>query len=650
MDSLFHLRGVRDAPADVVIVAIDEPSFREIGLHWPWPVTLHASLVERLAAHGAKAVAFDILFAEPSADSSEDAEFAAAIAHAGNVVLSAGVTWIDRKSYTQSMLTMPHRALAQTASAVGLMNLVPDSDGVVRRGLRGMLDTPTLAYSAAEVCGCIQEEHGENAFLIDYIGPSGSIRTVSYYQALDPARYLTGDVFKDAVVLVGLASAATVDVEGPPDAFPTPFSRFSQGRMHGVEIHASAVATLSHGPRLCETSPLWQVFLCASAGPILVRARRRPVLVVGITVGVVLVLGLVSSFLFLSWDLVLDVTGAMAAAAGCGLICGVHGHAGTVRAKRRLRTAFDRYVAPDVVDVILRHPENLRLGGEKRELTVLFSDIRGFTSVAERLAPDDVVAVLNTFLNRMTDTILSFHGTLDKYMGDGVMAIFGAPLQREDHALCACKAALAMLEGAGECASAWENRGAGSLSMGIGINTGLMVVGNIGSDKRFDYTVVGDEVNLASRIEGLSKIYGAPIIISHNTYQVINGAFTCRELDLVRVRGKRHPVRIYELVFEGSGDGAWSDVLSAFDEGLTAYRRQDWDKAAKAFERVLAIREEDRPSALFLERISSLRTLGRVQAWDGIWDFGFPRGLARNPQPGPSIERTDPMGDLPWKQ
>ena len=213
-----------------------------------------------------------------------------------------------------------------------------------------------------------------------------------------------------------------------------------------------------------------------------------------------------------------------------------------------IRSTFSKFVAQDVVDELLNNPDAIALGGARRDISVFFSDVRGFTTVSEALGPEQLVQLLNEYLSDMTEIIIDYRGTIDKYMGDAIMAFWGAPVENDDHAYAACVAALAQYQALGELQKGWSERGIPVLDIGIGLNTGPAVVGNMGSSRRMDYTIMGDTVNLGSRLEGITKTYGVKICMSEYTYERVKDRVYARELDLVRVKGKKEPVRIYELM------------------------------------------------------------------------------------------------------
>jgi adenylate cyclase len=273
-----------------------------------------------------------------------------------------------------------------------------------------------------------------------------------------------------------------------------------------------------------------------------------------------------------------------------------------------------------VVEEMLKNPDKLKLGGEKKDLTVLFSDIRGFTSISERMTPEGLVKFLNEYLTKMTDLVFKYDGLLDKYMGDAIMAIWGAPLDQPDHVRRACLTALDMVEELHRLQKKWSAEGMPFLNIGIGVNAGPMVVGNMGSDRRFDYTVMGDSVNLGSRLEGLNKTYGTNILASEMTFEKVKEEFLGRELDLVRVKGKDRPVKIYELLSLVKTASADQQALAGdFHDALVEYRKRNWDRAREGFQAVLAKFPHDGPAKLYLERCETLSKNPPPADWDGVY-------------------------------
>jgi adenylate cyclase len=289
------------------------------------------------------------------------------------------------------------------------------------------------------------------------------------------------------------------------------------------------------------------------------------------------------------------------------------------REKKKIRGAFQYYLTASVINEMLKDPSKLKLGGDKKDLTVLFSDIRGFTTLSEKMTPEELVHLLNEYLTAMTNVVFHYDGLLDKYMGDAIMAVFGAPLDQPDHALRACRTALGMMDELKKLQQKWTLENKPALNIGIGINSGDMVVGNMGSDMRFDYTVMGDSVNLGSRLEGINKEYGSNIIISEYTYEAVKDLFFCREMDAVRVKGKKQPVKIYELLCEMKDAEKWKQPVSLFEEGLAKYKQGLWDEAIELFHKVLDIRPVDAPAHLYIERCEALKKNPPEGIWDGVF-------------------------------
>ncbi len=287
-----------------------------------------------------------------------------------------------------------------------------------------------------------------------------------------------------------------------------------------------------------------------------------------------------------------------------------------------IRKAFQFYLSKSVVDEVLKDPAKLKLGGEKVTASVMFSDVRGFTTISERLSPEALVALLNSYLTPMTDVVLKYEGTLDKYIGDAIMAIFGAPVQYPDHAVRACKVCLEMMGKLHELQVGWREQGLPELDIGIGVNTGSMSAGNMGSIQRFDYTVMGDNVNLASRLEGINKEYGTNIIVSDSTFEAAKHEVYAREIDMVRVKGKREPVKIYEVLGLGTPTPAHAELMGEFQKAMLCYRAQKWDEAVAGFELVRTkLKPKDYVSGVYIERCDKMRHNPPGPDWDGVYTF-----------------------------
>ena len=294
------------------------------------------------------------------------------------------------------------------------------------------------------------------------------------------------------------------------------------------------------------------------------------------------------------------------------------------REKKRVKGVFQHYLSPEVIDQVLQNPDHLRLGGQKKELTVFFSDVRGFTTISESLSPEKLCEFMNEYFTPMTSIILRSKGVLDKYIGDAVMAFWGAPLDLENPAETACQAALDMLDALEVLKREFKRKGFPDIDIGIGLNTGPMSVGNMGSLERFAYTVMGDAVNLGSRLEGLTKEYGIKIMISEFTYRALpKGRFYCRDLDDIRVKGKNEPVKVYQLMRRDflPRPELIEKFIEFFESGRQSYTRQDWNAAYNCFHECLQLKPDDKATMLYIERIEAYRDESPGPKWDGVFTF-----------------------------
>jgi adenylate cyclase len=293
------------------------------------------------------------------------------------------------------------------------------------------------------------------------------------------------------------------------------------------------------------------------------------------------------------------------------------------RERKRIKGAFRQYVAPLVIEEMLKDPERMKLGGQEKVLTVLFSDLWGFTGYSERYAPHEMIAFLSEYFEKMSQKVFQHWGTLKEYVGDELMAIFGAPLDQPDHAQRACSTALEMRQALTALREEWVRIGRPALRARMGINSGPMLVGNLGSRYRFAYGALGDNVNLGSRLEGLNREYGTEIIIGENTARLVGDAFRLRELDLVRVKGRQNAVRVYELLAKG-GEALPERVeraLEPFADGLAAYRRMAWEEATAFFNRALEASPADGAARTMIDRCRIFRQSPPPADWDGVFEM-----------------------------
>ncbi len=619
LDGAYLLRATGARPADILVVAVDEPSFQEIGLPWPWPRRLHAKLLERLGRAGARAVILDMVFAEPSTPA-DDAALAAALAGGAPAVLAAALETVDDPAFSRLVRIDPLPLFAGAAAGVGLAVLTPDPDGVVRRFATHQSGLPTLAGTAAGLLspdGRVPEAAG----LIDYPGPPRTLDTVSYAAVIDPDHPLPASRIAGRLVVVGRAMAASAAPLGQADTFPTPFTRQTGQPAFGPEIHAAILATLAHGGPGREpplgTALAWLGLLLPACGALVF--CLRPVAAAATAVGLAgglcgLAAGLfVWRFFWLPPALV--SVGLLAAGAAATLYRGLV----ESREKRFLARAFSRYLSPVVVRDLVRRPERLELGGEEAEVTVLFSDLAGFTSFSETLAPRELIAVLNAWFTPATDSILAAGGTLDKFIGDAVMAFWGAPLAEPRHAAKALEAALTMAGVMDTVSAGLSARGLPRLAARFGLHAGLAVVGNVGSRERFNYTILGDTVNLASRLESLNKQYGTTILASRAVMDAAGNAFPAREIDLVRVKGRAAAVAVFEPL--GPPGAPLPAYAAPYAAALADYRERRFEAALAGFTAADAARggDGDGPARVLAARCRRYLAAPPPADWDGVF-------------------------------
>ncbi|MFZ5449668.1 MAG: CHASE2 domain-containing protein [Thermodesulfobacteriota bacterium] len=421
--------------------------------------------------------------------------------------------------------------------------------------------------------------------LINFLGPAALIPTYSAAAVLDGS--LPAGALKDKIVVVGATAVGIYDLR------VTPFS----GTFPGVEIQATVIDNLLRGDFIRTPTfaliimLLILVFLAILLGLVLPRLSAGLsflfcLIVIGCYVSI-------NYYLFSRQGLQLDLFYPQALIVLVYLGVTSQRFLAEEKERKRIRKAFESYVAPTVVQEMLKHPEQLRLGGERREITMLFSDIRGFTTMSEKLDPEALVSLLHDFLNPMSNIIINQGGTIDKYMGDAIMALFGAPLVQPDHPVLACRAALGMAASLEALNQEWSAQGRPPLRIGVGVNTGPVAVGNMGSDRLFDYTAIGDNVNLASRLEGLNKYYGTNILISETTAEALENGFILRDVDLVRVKGKAHSARIFELLGEGKPSPELARYLELYHQALALYREGRFAESLAAFGQALEVRPGD---------------------------------------------------------
>ncbi|MBI1870728.1 MAG: adenylate/guanylate cyclase domain-containing protein [Chlamydiae bacterium] len=609
LDLWFHLRGLVPSPGNVVVVAMDEDSYGTLGLSptQAWPRIKHAELLKRLSEAGAKRVVFDVLFLGESLDPEVDQKLAMAF-HLIPTVLGADYGVIEEGSYHKEGLVLPlkdFRKHTQTA-LVGL----PEEEGYIRRFWVKRSELTSNFSTLAEVAVGDKISHlpDEND-LINYYGPPRTLPTYSYYQALEQEHPLPPETFRDKIVFVGLSLRTEL---GPAqkDAYLTPFSK--EGRMFGVEIHATAAENLIRQDWISQ-SPfnLEALFLAVWTFMLsLLLFRFKPQRGIWILLGAETLWVLAAYMSFLKEVFLPGAVLNVMILPFNFLVSTLYYYVITRRKKRQLQRAFEFYLSPEMAREVAHHPQALRLGGEKVVATALFTDIEGFTEKAEGMTPENVATLLNAYFTEVMDAIFEKKGTLIKFIGDAVFALWGAPIKTDQHAQWACETALAIQE---EIKKFNASGRFPPLKTRIGIHTGPMVVGNLGSKRRFDFTAIGDCVNLASRVEGLNKYFGTQILI---TDAVLTQSKSIAHLELgsVQVVGKKECVPLYTLLHEPLPKSIETSWMSA----LQKFKNQDWDEASKLFEKLYLKNTLLKKSCeLYLEQIKFHRVHPPAQEWKG---------------------------------
>ena len=607
-DILTALAAPQRSALPVVILAIDEPTFQELQQAWPFPRSIHAALLRRLSDDGAAAVGMDVVFADPTSQP-EDAALARAIADMAAttpVVLASTREKIDNGNAALWMDVLPLQRLLDAGAEAGDAGVEPDDDFVVRRApAAGEGFAQRVAQRAA------RGQALQPFDWIGYRGPRGTYDTRSYYQALTPGLLPPG-FFQDKIVLVGRsARTATELARSQADLFNSPFGTLGGDRLFpGVELQATLVDNHLHGGGLRSVSEGWAWALLAVLAPVLLWASRRlhPALAAALTAALVLGMAGVSWWLFAAWRLwwppLLPMAGAVAVYGATALA----GYALARQRSRQTRAMFAQYVPPAVVERLIAQPELMRLGGEAREVTLMFTDLANFTTLSEQLTAEQTVEVLTGYFNAMTPIVHASGGTVDKFIGDAVMAFWGAPLPDERHAEHAVRAAIAMQQAMQPLVADLHARGLPPIHMRIGLHTGRVVVGNVGSAQRFSYTAIGDAVNLAARLEGANMAFGTGILLSAATAALLPPDVALRALDDVVVKGKSEAVR----VFTPCDDAAVREASAA---ALDAFHARDWDVAERQVAQVQARLPGDPAALRLLERIAAARCLPPGADW-----------------------------------
>ena len=683
----------QQALSPVVIVDIDEASLKEIG-QWPWPRTVVADLVSKLKDRGAVAIGFDIIFAEPDRMSpavavesfrglddetrsklaslpSNDEVLADAMKRARVIVGQSGSPLSQPRSDTEKALQTGFAIIGpdptpllvtfkgllrnvplieQAAAGRGVLSIDPDRDGIIRRvpvilTAQDVL-VPSLAMEMLRVVtgsGAVQVRADEAG--VQSVGVRGLAvptdnrgriwvhfnkidRERSYVSAKDVLQgRLPPDRVRGRLVLVGTSAIGLFDIKTTP----------VDAAMPGVEVHAQILESVLTKAQLAPVPDAIgaEIVIAVLLGLAIIVAAPALSPTVVVVLGAAMVAGLVglSWYLFAMHSLLLDFTYPLMSSWLIYLVLTFVNYFREQRQRQQIRSAFGYYLSPHMVEQLARSPEKLVLGGEERRMTILFSDVRGFTTISEHFKdnPQGLTQLMNRFLTPLTNAIIERKGTIDKYIGDAIMAFWNAPVDDAEQEVNACDAALAMQERAVELNAELKQEaetGGGTympLRIGIGLNTGPCVVGNMGSDFRFNYSVLGDTVNVASRLEARTKDYRLPLVIGSRTAERAQEKFTTMEIDLIQVKGKKEPEAVFTVLGRSAlkDDPHCTELRALNADMLVAFRKQDWDGALALIERCRSAANGLDVAGLYdmyVERISTYRADPPPPDWDGVYE------------------------------
>lgn len=621
-----NMRGPIAPDPNIAIIAIDDKSIAELG-RYPWSRDNYARLLDKLTAAKAKAVMFDVFFPEPE-NARNDKLFAGATKRAGNVVLAV-VFDFDKEGKVKTV-TRSLPEIEKGAYGVGHINQLPDEDGVIRRipllleqdgrqvpslGLMGamlVLDEKEFTpgdYKVSVGTRDIPVDEGYRMWL-NYIGGPGVYPRFSFSDVVHgrvPASELSGKV-----LFLGATALGIYDMR------VTPF----HGNTPGVELHATVTDNIISGRYIRQggLEALMDMVFIVLMGAIAYFLTTRLRLYGAIPAMIVLLSGYIwfTYYMFNTGHWINMIYPALSAVIAL-LVGGSFRYLVLERSAREMRSMFSSYLSPKLVSRLEKDPDAAKIGGDNKEVTVLFTDIKGFTSFSESHPPQEVVSRLNEYLGAMVQVIERHDGAIDKFIGDGIMAYWGAPLAQPTHARLAMECVKAIHQRMKELQWQWQAAGQEPFTIRAGLQSGEVVAGNVGlAGKKMEYTVIGDTVNQAARLESTAKYYGVQYLVGEETYNRTREFCRYRELDKIRVVGKQLPVTIYEPM-----DGLSSvneSQAERFGEALMHYRSREWDKALTGFKSVLEEVPEDKPSKIYIERCEYFKLTPPSPEWDGVFN------------------------------
>ena len=695
IDDRFQRRGeinIKDS-SKIVIVEINDESYKQIPYRWPWPRFVFAKAVDNLTKAGAKVIGIDVQFVKEDENPAYDSLFRESIRKSGRVVLAGkldfepesridaaikedfDVTMGKQRAVVKKKKETFNNIFCDTDSLLSFVNIPEDIDQAYRfytpfiftRQTEPPRSIPTfglavvnkyLGFPAQTTVRRVEREfllgdisipaYTRTDFIVNLYGGANSFLHHKFFEIVDDKEIKTQDeidveeelntwddpdyqkLFKDKIVLIGSTSVEDKDLLS---VAYSKGGRSGDNTLFGIEYHANVIQNLLSRGFLYTPSEFTTFiflfftsiavfYLSNTVKKIKIKSRYASeainfVLVIALVFGVIEI----SQIAFTKFSYILSTVSISAVIILSYLSNTAYHFIKERKQNVMIKGMFSHYVSHNVVDQLLADPDKLKLGGERKNLTILFSDIAGFTTFSESKTPEDLVKFINTFLSEMTEVILQNRGTLDKYIGDAIMAFWGAPVAVENHASLACRTACEMQSRVIQL----QHLAGGNfeLKFRMGINSGDVIVGNIGGSKRFDYTVIGDAVNLASRLEGVNKEFGTNIIIGEDTQKILGEGFLIRELDRVKVKGKKKPTSVYELVGLEDDEPAQKrfSLLNHYFEGLKHYRDKDFAKAVECFNKSVEQLPNDTPSHVYIQRINYFMQNPPDEAWDGVFEM-----------------------------
>lgn len=581
-DLLFMFRGNLPVGNEVVIVNIGDNTFSSLNRQWPFPREYYAKLIENLEEAGAKQIVFDIEFTEKSNPQS-DKILAETAAKFDNVIFAGKLIREIENNFVKQQLLPPIKEITKRGLKWGTVNISNDNDGFVRRyelfQKRGNKEQYSIGVvSVASLLHPSEWKEGiKNSFrnfriweknvpkvsgkscLLNYFGPPRTFPYFDFADVLDDStfqlpfldlnrfeEFKKSGVFKDKIVLVG------IDAIEFHDTHNTPYFAVNNQLMPGVEIHANFIQMVLSEQFLKNFSEIkfFFIFIVITFFLFVINYKIKPSISIFFNVALIIANFMVAYHLFAYQRIFIPVLQLPVLIIVCYITGLIFQYIKAAQERKFIKSAFQQYISPELVNVLLKDPKKLEYGGEEKEISVLFSDIRSFTPYTESHNPKETVSILQEYLTAMVEVILRNRGTLDKFVGDAIVALFGTPVELDNHAYWACKAAFEMKQKLRELQRKWEKEHRDPFENGIGINSGTATVGNLGSEQIFDYTAIGDTINAGARLESLNKQYSTKnnIIISEATYEMAKDRIIVKFIDEVKVKGKTKTIKIYELL------------------------------------------------------------------------------------------------------